>query len=130
MNRQELLLENTYFSNNFDISKEEDVLLKDEDFETHQVGHFVFYKIRGTNWHVLPFDFSKYHDKCTEFIVHMMCRGIVMDIIHKVNDDTLHEIIRLTIPETFALEKDFLNGNISTQLLLQNLNIRRGNELK
>ena len=132
MNRVEVLLENTYFTDHFHVyGVEKDLPLKDEDFEIHQVGCFVFYKIKGTNWHVLPFDFYNYFDESTRFTVHMMCRGIIMDIEHDTNtENILHEIIKLTIPEVFELEKDFLMGNISAQLLLKNLNIRRGNELK
>lgn len=131
MNRLETLLEKTYFSDKFDLTGIDDLPLSDDDYKFHRVGYFVFYKIRSTDWHVLPFDISKYSDKDTLFCVRMMCRGLAVDIIHNANGEKpLHEIIHLNIPEAFALENDFLEGNLSVQLLLQNLNIRRKNELQ
>ena len=54
----------------------------------------------------------------------MMCRGVVINITHR-GDIPIHEIIYLSIPEVFALEKEWLEDHISVRLLLQQFNITR-----
>ena len=126
MNRQELLLENTYFTDEFDISKvEDDMPLNDADLKLQPLGNWLFYKVKGTDWHILPFSIDEYTDKDTTFKVCMMCKGIIIDMQHDAySEKPWHEIIKLNIPQTFALENDFLDGNMTASLLLQNMNIK------
>lgn len=125
MNRLETLLEKTYFSDKLDLKQIDDLRLNDADFKLMTIGNFVFYKITGTNWHITPFDLSDYRGPGTLFCIHVMCQGMVIDIVHDAySDNKIHEIIHLSIPEIFALEEDFLNGNFSASLMLKDMNIK------
>lgn len=125
MNRLETLLEKTYFSDKLDLKQIDDLRLNDADFKLMTIGNFVFYKITGTNWHIMPFDLSDYRGPDTLFCIHVMCQGMVIDIVHDAySDNKLHEIIHLSIPEIFALEEYFLNGNFSASLMLKDMNIK------
>nr|DAF09053.1 MAG TPA: hypothetical protein [Caudoviricetes sp.] len=126
MNRLETLLEKTYFSNNFELNEINDLPLQDCDVKLRHIGAFIFYKIKGTDWHVLPFNLEEYTTETTLFKVNMMCRGVVISIIHNAySEDRLYEIINLTIPETFALEKEFVKQHVFTSLMIQQFNITR-----
>lgn len=126
MNRLETILEKTYFAENFDIDEINDLPLHDEDVQLCHVGAFIFYKIKGTDWHVLPFNVEEYASETTLFKINMMCKGVVISIIHNAySEDRLYEIINLSIPEVFELEKDFVNQYVFTNLMIQQLNITR-----
>lgn len=124
MNRLETLLEKTYFTDKFDIKNIDDAPLIGNDFTVTPVGHIMFFKVKGTEWHALPFDLNEFSGINTKFTLYMMCRGVVIDITHR-SDVPVHEIIYLSIPEVFALEKEWLEDHISVRLLLQQFNITR-----
>lgn len=124
MNRLETLLEKTYFTDKFNIKDIDDVPLIGNDFTVTPVGHTMFFKVKGTEWHVLPFDLNDFSGINTKFTLYMMCRGVVIEIIHR-GDTPIHEIVHLSIPEVFALEKGFLEDHISVRLLLQQFNLTR-----
>lgn len=124
MNRLETLLEKTYFTDKFDIKNIDDAPLIGNDFTVTPVEHTMFFKVKGTEWHALPFDLNEFSGINTKFTLYMMCRGVVIDITHR-GDVPVHEIIYLSIPEVFALEKEWLEDHISVRLLLQQFNITR-----
>ena len=124
MNRLETLLEKTYFTDKFNIKDIDDAPLIGNDFTVTPVDHTMFYKVKGTEWHALPFDLNEFLGINTKVTLYMMCRGVVIQITHR-GDIPTHEIICLSIPEVFELEKEWLEDHVSVRLLLQQFNITR-----